>query len=282
MAVPHQTGRARSGELSIHYRKLGTPGDTPILIVHGLSYFSYDWLGVAHSLGAGREVVAMDMRGFGDSDWSPSHDYGVPAMAEDIVSVLDHLRWTRALLVGHSMGGRSAACAAARHPHRVAGLVLVDYSPENAPTGARRTTELVGNQPDAFASIEAAMRYFGKGDRERFAAYLKKTDSGWAAKRDLYFRDQFRRALQSGERPKLGVDMWQLLGEVRCPILSLRGARSDMYAAGTVEKMKAANPRLQVVEIPDAGHDIAGDNPGGLVAALESYLKEEQHEHARH
>ena len=178
MAVPHQTGRARSGELSIHYRKLGTPGDTPILIVHGLSYFSYDWLGVAHSLGAGREVVAMDMRGFGDSDWSPSHDYGVPAMAEDIVSVLDHLRWTRALLVGHSMGGRSAACAAARHPHRVAGLVLVDYSPENAPTGARRTTELVGNQPDAFASIEAAMRYFGKGDRERFAAYLKKTDSG--------------------------------------------------------------------------------------------------------
>jgi pimeloyl-ACP methyl ester carboxylesterase len=76
MAVPHQTGRARSGELSIHYRKLGTPGDTPILIVHGLSYFSYDWLGVAHSLGAGREVVAMDMRGFGDSDWSPSHDYG--------------------------------------------------------------------------------------------------------------------------------------------------------------------------------------------------------------
>jgi hypothetical protein len=112
MAVSHQTGRARSGELSIHYRKLGRPGGTPILIVHGLSYFSYDWLGVAQSLGAGREVVAMDMRGFGDSDWSPSRDYSVAAMAQDIVSVLDHLRWSRALLAGHSMGGRSATWVA--------------------------------------------------------------------------------------------------------------------------------------------------------------------------
>ena len=274
MAVPHQTGRARSGELSIHYRKLGRPGGTPVLIVHGLSYFSYDWLDVAQSLGAAREIVAMDMRGFGDSDWSPSRDYGVPTMAQDIVNLLDHLRWTRALLVGHSMGGRSAAYAAARHPDRVAGLVLVDYSPENAPAGARRTTEMVGNQPDTFASIDAAMRYFGKSDRERFEAYLKDTGSGWAAKRDVHFRDQFRRALETGERPKLGVDMWQLLGEVRCPILSLRGARSDMYAAETVQKMKAANPRLQVAEIPDAGHDIAGDNPDSLVAALDAFMKQ--------
>jgi len=271
MAVSHQTGRARSGELSIHYRKLGRPGGTPILIVHGLSYFSYDWLGVAQSLGAGREVVAMDMRGFGDSDWSPSRDYSVATMAQDIVSVLDHLRWSRALLAGHSMGGRSATCVAARHPDRVAGLVLVDYSPENAAAGARRTTEMLGNQPDAFASIEAAMRYFGRDDRERFEAYLKKTDSGWAVKRDLHFRDQFRRALQSGERPKLGVDMWQLLGEARCPILSLRGARSDMYAEEAIQRMEAANPRLQVVEIADAGHDIAGDNPNGLVSAFNQW-----------
>jgi pimeloyl-ACP methyl ester carboxylesterase len=287
MAVPHQTARARSGELSIHYRRLGRPGGTPILIVHGLSYFSYDWLGVAQSLGAAREVVAMDMRGFGDSDWSPARDYSVPAMAQDIVNVLDHLRWPRTLLVGHSMGARSTTCVAAQHPDRVQGLVLVDYSPENAPAGARRTTEMVGNQPDAFPSIEAAMRYFSKDDRARFEVYLRKTDSGWAPKRDLYFRDQFRRTLQSGERPKLAVDMWQLLGEVRCPILSLRGARSDMYAAGTVEKMKAANPRLQVVEIPGAGHDIAGERPSELVSAFNKWnqavlLEGAGHEHTGH
>ena len=56
--------------------------------------------------------------------------------------------------------------------------------------------------------------------------------------------------------------MWQLIGEVRCPILSLRGARSDMYAPETAQKMQVANPRLRVLEIEGAGHNIAGDNPG--------------------
>jgi pimeloyl-ACP methyl ester carboxylesterase len=281
MAVPHHTGRVRSGELSIHYRRLGRPGGTPVLIVHGLSYFSYDWLEVAQALGSEREVVAMDMRGFGDSDWSPSKDYSVPAMAQDLVTLLEHLGWTRALLAGHSMGGRSTIYAAAKHPARVAGLVLVDYTPENAPAGTQRTTDKVGNTPDAFPSIEAAMQYFGRHERARFEHYLRKTESGYAVKRDPHFRDQFRRVLQTGERPKLGVDMWQLLGEVRCPILSLRGARSDMYAADTVPKMKAANTRLQVAEVPGAGHDIAGDNPQGLVSALGVFLEEVTHEHER-
>jgi pimeloyl-ACP methyl ester carboxylesterase len=125
------------------------------------------------------------------------------------------------------------------------------------------------------------MQYFGKGDRARFEQYLKKSGEQFIVKRDRFFRDQFRKVLQTGERPKLGVDMWQLLGEVRCPILSLRGARSDMYARETVQKMKAANPRLQVAEVAGAGHDIAGDNPQGLIAALGSFLKETSHEHER-
>lgn len=281
MTIAHETGRVSSGDVSIHFRKLGGGSETPMLIVHGLSYFSYDWLEVAAALSRDRPVVAMDMRGFGDSQWSAAKDYSVPTMAQDIVNVLDHLSWKRALLAGHSMGGRSTTYVAAKHPARIAALVLVDYTPENAPAGTKRTTETVANTPDAFPSIEAAMQYFGKSDRARFEAYLQQTAHGYAVKRDTYFRDQFRKLLQTGERPKLGVDMWQLIGEVRCPILSLRGARSDMYAPETVQKMKAANPRVQVVEVNDAGHNIAGDNPQAVVAAVRSFVKEKAHEHER-
>ena len=279
MTIPHHTGRAASGDVSIHYRKLGKREDgrgaSPILIVHGLSYFSWDWLEVAQALGADREVIAMDMRGFGDSGWSTAKDYSVPSMARDILAVLDHAGWNRALLVGHSMGGRSTTYVAAKHPERVAGLVLADYTPENAPAGTRRTTEIVGRTPDAFASIEEAMKYFGKTDRPRFEAYLKKVGNQYQVKRDPFFRDQFRKLLEGGERPKLGVDMWGLIGEVRCPILSLRGARSDMYAPETVQKMRAANARLQVAEV-DAGHNVAGENPGAFVAAVKGFLKEKE------
>ena len=69
MSIAHSTGRARSGEVSIFYRKLGNRALTPILIVHGLSYFSWDWLEVGQVLAAEREVVAMDMRGFGEGNF---------------------------------------------------------------------------------------------------------------------------------------------------------------------------------------------------------------------
>ena len=271
-----QTAKARSGDLSIFYRRFGKPGATPLLIVHGLSYFSYDWIGVAEELGREREVVAMDMRGFGDSDWSAQKDYSVPSMAADIVAVMDHAGLKRAVLVGHSMGGRGATYAAAKHPDRAHALVLVDYSPENAPAGSKRITEIVAKTPDRFASVDEALAYFKQQDRARMQAYLRPDG---AIKRDPYFRDQFRRTLETGERPKLGVDMWQLLGEVRCPILSLRGKRSDMYAPETMAKMRAANPKLNVVEV-DAGHNIAGENPGGFLAALRGFLKEPSHAHA--
>ena len=51
MSIAHQSGRARSGALEIHFRKLGRKGKTPLLVVHGLQYFSWDWLGVAQALG---------------------------------------------------------------------------------------------------------------------------------------------------------------------------------------------------------------------------------------
>ena len=273
--------KAKSGDLSIHYRRLGTDrGQTPILIVHGLSYFSYDWLGVGESLGREREVILMDMRGFGDSDWSPARDYSVPAMAQDIIAVLDNAGWKRAVLVGHSMGARSTICAAAKHPQRAAALALIDYSPENAPAGSKRTAATVAGVPALFKTVDEAMAHFKSKDRPRFEAYLKPVDGGFVLKRDPHFREQFRRLLETGERPKLGVDMWQLLGEVRCSILSMRGTRSDMYAAETVAKMRAANPRLQVVEV-DAGHNIGGENPEGFLNAMAAFLKEPAYEHQR-
>ena len=56
--------------LEIFYRRFGRPGRTPVLIVHGLSYFSYDWIGPAAGIAVDREVVAIDMRGFGQSTGS--------------------------------------------------------------------------------------------------------------------------------------------------------------------------------------------------------------------
>jgi pimeloyl-ACP methyl ester carboxylesterase len=252
------------------------------LLLHGLSYFSYDWLEAAAALQG--DCVCMDMRGFGDSAWAK--DYSVPAMAGDLGAVMDHLGWEKAVVVGHSMGGRNSAYFAARNPQRVAGLVLVDYSPENAAAGSKRVATSVAGVPEAFATIEEAMAYFKAGPqrRARFEAYLKVVPGGYAIKRDTHFRDQFRQALATGERAQLGVDMWQVLGELRMPTLVLRGARSDLFAPETAAKVKAANPRIQLAQV-DGGHDLAVDNLPGFLAAVRPFiasLQESSHAHARH
>jgi pimeloyl-ACP methyl ester carboxylesterase len=268
----HATGRAASGEIELFYRLFGKPGRTPVLILHGLSYFSYDWIEPAAALATDRQVAAMDMRGFGDSGWAK--DYSVPAFAGDILALLDHLRWTKAILIGHSMGGRFCAWCAAEHPQRVAGLILVDWSPDTAPGGSKRVAQTVAATPENFAAVEDAMQYFGADPhspqgasrRARFEAYLRPAAGGLAIKRDPHFRNQFRRQLETGERPKLGVDMWAALSKLACPTLVIRGTRTDMFARETVAKVKEANPRLALVEI-DAGHNVAGEN-------LEAFLRE--------
>jgi esterase len=274
---PHRTGRFKSGDVEIFYRLFGAKGKTPLAIVHGLSYFSYDWIEPAAALAAGRQVVAMDMRGFGDSGQSP--DYSVPAQAGDIVSLLDYLDWQRAILVGHSMGGRGCTYAAAENPERVAGLVLVDYSPENAPAGSKRVAMTVANTPEVFASVDEAMKYFGadahspqgRATRARYEAYLRPVAGGYAIKRDDHYRRQFLKVIETGERPKLGVDLWESLGKVACPVLAMRGTRSDLFAKETKAKVKAANERVEMVEVK-AGHNVASENLEGFLAALSPWL----------
>jgi len=65
--------------------------------------------------------------------------------------------------------------------------------------------------------------------------------------------------------------MWQTLGRIQCPTLVVRGTRSDMFAAETVAKVRAANARIRLVEV-DAGHNVAVDNPQAFLTAVRPFL----------
>lgn len=287
-AVTESTGRASSDGLSLHYRafsgaQVGTEGGgkLPVLIVHGLSFFSWDWIPVARNLAAdGRNVVAMDMRGFGDSDWSPGKDYSIPSNARDFIAVTDHLGWDKAVLLGHSMGGRHCTWCASVNPARIAALVSVDFAPAVNPEGSARVAKRTGSLPDSFASLDECIAWFEKdagktfneAQRRRWAEFTRPAPGGGVMiKRDLHFRDGFRRILETGQRPPAEVDMWAALSAVQCPSLFVRGRRSDMFAAETVDKVLAANPRARVVEL-DTGHDVGGQDPDGLVREVQGFL----------
>jgi pimeloyl-ACP methyl ester carboxylesterase len=275
---PHKTGTVKSQDVEIFYRAFGKPGKTPMVILHGLSYFSYDWIDIADALADNREVVAIDMRGFGNSSWSPSKSYKVQNFAADILAVMDDAGWKQAVLMGHSMGGRNCTYAAATHPGRVARLVLVDFSPTNAKAGSHRVTNIIADMKLPFKSVDDAMSYFKIDPRKatdrqraRFEAYLMPFEGGVIPRRDLAFKENFRKIRDEGMKQDHGADLWECLAKVQCPTLVLRGRSSDMFAPETVDKVKAANKNITLVEV-DGGHNIPGENPEGLKQAVKNFL----------
>jgi pimeloyl-ACP methyl ester carboxylesterase len=130
------------GEVQLtHLRDEGPREDSlPILLLHGTSDSLHTWDGWTRELSKTRRVVRVDLPGFGLTGPSPSEDYGIEAYVAFIQALLDDLKLPRVLIAGNSLGGEVAWMTAARHPSRVAGLVLIDpsglpFEPEHLPMG---------------------------------------------------------------------------------------------------------------------------------------------------
>jgi esterase len=279
MTAPAEaTGTVRSGDVEIFYRRFGRKGRTPVLIVHGLCGFSYDWIVPATRLAVDREVIAIDMRGFGNSSWSWMGDYKLETLAADAIQVLDHLGLAKVVLLGHSFGGRVCLATAGWHKERTAGLILVDFAPDIAAAGRQSTAESIGRQPDLFGSVDDALAYHGHHDvpacspqRARYEAFLKKGEHGYVLRRDLAFRDAFKRVLESGTWPPAPAFLWPVLAELTIPVLVIRASDSNMFAPETLDKVRQTNPRITATELAGS-HDLVSDNPDGLITTARDFL----------
>jgi pimeloyl-ACP methyl ester carboxylesterase len=276
--VEERTGRLSSGDVTLFYRLFGRGGATPILVLHGSNYYdSYDWIPVAAALASDREVVVPDRRGWGESTWSPSKDYSRDALIDDMLAVMRTLRWEKAIVMGHSGGGPTVISFAAHFPNQTAKLVIVDSQmnrDEDAGSG-----QTVGNAPLVFPSIEAAMARFARlnnpprigVDQERATHALIKVDNGYMLKRDP----------DNGNKKPIGegaalprrqyADMWTELKGLRCPVMLVRGLRSDRYKPADLERIARELPNIRH-ETVDSQHDVPRMAPDALVAHVKSFI----------
>ena len=181
------TGYVVSGDVNLFYRKFGVPGRAPILIFHGAQYYdSADWIEVGSLLARDREVVAFDARGYGQSSWSLSKNYSIDASVDDVVNLLDHLGWRRAIFMGHSRGGAFALLMGSRFPERTDGVILIDR-PMHSPIGhPSHGGPAVGKRPHLYPTVEAAIEDMsrdarvpiGSAERARLDYILKPVEGG--------------------------------------------------------------------------------------------------------
>jgi len=264
--------------------------DHVVLCVHGLARNSRDFDFLAAELARKCRVICPDVVGRGDSEWlADKSDYRFSTYLADAAvllarvtaprrSVLSGLfgRWPafrraskRIDWVGTSMGGLIGMLLAAKPGSPIRRLVLNDVGPFVSWGSLYRLKGYVGGGR-SFPSLAAAESWL----RDVCAPFGRLTDKQWrhlarhsvhvAAKGDyrLRYDPGIGNSLGGHSDPEFplgpnfltGIDLWSTWAQVRCPVLVLRGADSDVLTRATVERMRTEKPNVQVVEFEGAGH----------------------------
>src|SRR5215831_13364322 len=144
--------------LRLHYLDWSNAGAPPVVCVHGFTSSAQAFNALARQLQDRFHFLALDVRGHGESAWSPTGAYRYSDQAGDLAAFAEQLGLEKFVLIGTSMGGIIAMAYAAEHTERLSRLVINDIGPD-AEAGTQRITQMVGSRPDEFATLEEAMAY---------------------------------------------------------------------------------------------------------------------------
>lgn len=230
-----------------------------VICVHGLTRNSRDFDALAKALEQDRRVVCPDVVGRGKSDWlADKQQYTFATYCGDMVALMARLGNEVFDWVGTSMGGFVGMFLAAQPNSPIRKLVLNDagaFVPKSAP---QRMLEYVGIEK-TFQSLAEAEQHF----RKVYKMFGPLTDSQWAeltkhsVKRrpeDRAFTLSYDPDIVAPMRNPQDLNLWPVWEEIKCPVLLLRGAESDVLSKETVERMLKRGPKTDLVEFADCGH----------------------------
>jgi pimeloyl-ACP methyl ester carboxylesterase len=258
-------------------RGVGTASGRPsILMLHGGGQNRYSWKNTGQVLADdGFHVVALDSRGHGDSDRSPTADYSVESLCADTLRVVDQIGGPT-VLIGASMGGLTGILAAHQAGADViTKLVLVDVVPRFEKDGSARIRDFMFSGVDGFESLEhaadAVSAYLPHRTKPRSPEGLKKNlrlrDGRWYWHWDPAF------LTKPADDPFVRMDVLEQAAiDLEIPILLIRGKLSDVVSTEGVEDFLAKVPRAEFVELSDAGHTAAGDDNDAFTDAVVGFV----------
>lgn len=253
----------------------------PVICLHGLTRNSHDFEVVAPRIAAlGRRVVAPDMRGRGKSanDLDPAH-YVPTVYAQDVLKLMDALAIPRAVFIGTSMGGLITMVLATMAPDHIAATVLNDVGPKLNAAGLARIASYVGrSQPvsswkEAAAAVRAVngAAYPGRLEDEQFwltfarRTFSEREDGLLETTYDPHIALAFMDFDEEAPPP----DLTPLFGALaQKPMLSVRGAISDILTDEVVATMRSLKPDLDTVTVENIGHAPMLDEPDAWDAVL--------------
>ena len=276
---------AGAGGLSLAADVGGPEDGPPVVLLHGGGQTRHSWSGTWKVLAeTGWRAWSVDLRGHGESEWSPEGDYSMDAFAGDVVAIAGSLS-RPPILVGASLGGLSSLVAVAETPGQAElarALVLVDVAHQMEAGGRERIGSFMTSAPDGFASLDEAADAIAAYNPHRprpkdltgLAKNLRQRDDGrWVWHWDPRFvsgkfgsPDETRSSVIDPARLERAV------ATLAIPTLLVRGRSSDLLSEAGAQDFLRRVPHAEYADVAGAGHMVAGDRNEVFNQAILGFL----------
>jgi esterase len=258
--------------VQLHFRQYGqlNTDRAPLVLLHGLLGSSANWHGVASRLEReGHVLLVPDQRNHGRSPHDSMMDY--PLMAADLMRLLDQLELEQVVLIGHSMGAKTAMWLALNYPSRVESLVVVDMAPVSNP-----------NRFDVIFDALESLDLLQLSSRQQADEHLGTTLPSSLLRQYLLqnlVRDE-QRWYWRINLPVLAASLTQILDfpvvESGCQFqgntLFLYGGESDYVTSSVAAPIRNLFPYARLRAVPGAGHWVYAERPEEFHLALSHFL----------
>ena len=263
----------------------GDPANPAVIFLHGGGQTRHAWDDSAARFGQeGYFVINLDLRGHGDSGWSPSASYEIPHFVEDLKKVLEQLPRVRKnqqlpFIVGASMGGITGMVAIGTSEIELArAIVLVDIVPRINPEGADKIRDFMQAHPEGFASLDEASDVVAE-----YLSHRPRPANSSGLARNLRLREDGRYYWHwdpgfVNRESDASIDNLQKIMDdaaknVRIPTLLVRGSQSEIVDDEGVEEFLKVLPHGEIVDVKGARHMVAGDKNSAFQHAVLQFLK---------
>jgi pimeloyl-ACP methyl ester carboxylesterase len=278
-----------SQRLRLNYVDWGNPDAPPLVLVHGGRDHARNWDWVAERLCDRWHVIAPDLRGHGDSQWTQDGCYSMPGYIYDLAQLVHQLQLAPVTLIGHSLGGNVAIRYAGIFPEQVRRLVAIEglgLSPkataerlarplaermrmwiEAQRSLARRVPRHYESVEDAIARMQAANKHLSPEQASHLSRHgvRQNEDGTYSWKFDPYLH----------VFPPVDVaveDVARLWANVACPTLLVYGKQS--WASNPQEDGRARYFKdARVVMVENAGHWVHHNQTDFFIKVVREFLE---------
>jgi pimeloyl-ACP methyl ester carboxylesterase len=258
--------------LRIHYLEWGAPDKQPLIMLHGIGRVAHTFDHIAPHFLSKYHVMAVDMRGHGDSDWDPKGAYLVEDYVKDIEGLAQQLGLQNIVIWGNSTGGRVAQVFAGLHPELVAAVVSEDVGPERPNQVAESVTRQLKQEDEKGWASEDELLSQLKSSNSRTPEEILRAYAHYGSKRRSDGRIIWKRdpAIGNGFVP---TELWRFVRAIKSPIIYIVGGRSTIVPLATQVELKKVLPQVEIATIPGAGHYPSEENPAEFLKIVDAFLK---------